>query len=87
MLQLNPNAIVTCMWLRKWRIKLNDLKFVQITYKLKKDVCPQMFLDNANLSQLTVVKYLGLFLDSRLSWITHILMKRNQLSNRLRELM
>ena len=73
------------MWIRKWRIKANVLKSVQIIYTLKKDLCPQVFLDKANLPQLTVVKYLGLHLG--LSWKTHILMRRNQLSNRLRELM
>ena len=45
------------------------------------------FLSNANLPQMTVTKYLGLHLDSRRTWKTYILMKRNQLSIRLRERM
>ena len=75
------------MWLRKWRFKPNVLKSLHITFTLKKDVCPQVFLDNANLPQVTMVKYLGLHLDSRLTRKTHILMKTNQLLIRLRELM
>ena len=64
-LQLNPNDID--IWLRKWRIKPNVLKSVQITFTLKKDLCPQVFLDNANLPQVTMLKYLGLPVDSRLT--------------------
>ena len=54
---------------------------------MKNDLCPQVLLNNANIAQVTVVKYLGFHLDSRLTWQTHILIKRNQLSIRVRELM
>ena len=57
-LQLNLNAID--VWLRKCRIKPNVLKSVQITFTLKKYLCTQWFFVNANLSQRTVVNYLGL---------------------------
>ena len=38
----------------------------KITFSLKKYLWSQVFLNNANLSQVTVVKYLGLHLESRL---------------------
>ena len=56
------------------------------SYKIRSDYLrfeerfvPQAFLNKANLPQVTVVNYLDLHLDSRLTWKTHILMKRNQL--------
>ena len=84
-LQSNLNEIDR--WLRKWRIKPNVTKSVQITFTLKRDSCPQVFLNNAALPQVTAVKYLGMHLDRRLTWKSHILMKRCQLSLRLRDLL
>ena len=63
-LQLNLNDID--MWLRKWRIKPNVLKSVEISFTLKKDLCSQVLLDNAYLPKVTVVKYSGLHQSSYL---------------------
>ena len=74
------------LWLKKLRIKANESKSVQVTFTLKKGKCPEVLLNSKTLPQATDVKYLGLHLDQRLTWQKHILMKRNQLSLKLREL-
>ena len=84
---LQSNLNETDRWLRKWGIKPNVTKSVQITFTLKRDSCPQAFLNNAALPQVTAVKYLGMHLDRRLTWKSHILLKRCQLPLRLLDLL
>jgi len=37
------------LWLRKWRMKANESKSVQVTFTLKKDTCPPVQLNNNHL--------------------------------------
>jgi hypothetical protein len=80
-LQTNLNEIQ--LWLKKWRMKVNETKSVQITFTLKKNTCPAVQLNNKQLTQPDEVKYLGINLDRKLTWRKHISTKRKQLDLKL----
>jgi hypothetical protein len=69
-------------WLKKWHININETKSLQITFTLKKGKCPSVYLKNTALPQSSTVKYLGMHLDSRLTWKRHIAKKKK--ANRLK---
>ena len=73
-------------WFKTWRIKTNEEKSVQITFTLKKDTCPVVFLNNKPIPQSNTAKYLGIHLDRRLTWKDHIWHKRKQLNLKLRNM-
>lgn len=73
-------------WLKMWRIKVNEGKSAHITFTLKTDTCPPVYLNNVVLPQVTEVKYLGMHLDRRLTWKTHIWNKRLNLNLKYRQL-
>lgn len=83
---LQLNLLHVEHWLKKWRIRANETKSVQITFTLKRDTCPPVALNSTTLPQVTDVKYLGLHLDQRLTWKNHLLMKRKQLGLKLRDI-
>jgi hypothetical protein len=82
-LQVHLNKIH--FWLKKWRMKANETKSVQVTFTLKKQTCPPVHLNN-KLTQTDDVKYLGIHLDRKLTWGNHISAKRKQLDLKLRKL-
>lgn len=73
-------------WLQTWRIKANTTKSVQVTYTLKKTTCPPVSFNNQLLPQSDDAKYLGLYIDRRLTWQKHIFTKRKQLGLKLTSL-
>lgn len=73
-------------WLKKWRIKANGTKSVNITFTLRRGSCPPVTLNNIDVPQADHVKYLGLHLDKRLTWQKHIFTKRKQLGIQTRKL-
>lgn len=66
-------------WLRIWRIKVNEQKSVHVTFTLKKEICPPVKINNKQIPQFKTAKYLGMHLDSSLTWKTHVWNKRKQL--------
>lgn len=66
-------------WLKDWRIMANELKSVQISFTLKQETCPPIMLNQSEIPQKTEVKYLGMYLDKRLTWKKHIEAKRMSL--------
>lgn len=72
-------------WLKIWRIKVNANKSCHITFTLRKGNCPQVSLYGNPIPQSDEVKYLGMHLDRRLTWKTHIWTKRKQLGLKLRK--
>jgi hypothetical protein len=66
-------------WLKRWRIKANETKSVHITFALRPGTRPPVQLNGTSIPQEESIKYLGLDLDRRLTWRTHILAKRKQL--------
>lgn len=72
-------------WFRIWRISVNGAKSVQVTFTLKKETCPAVFLNNQQIPQADKAKYLGMHLDRRLTWKDHIWTKRKQLNLKMRK--
>lgn len=83
-LQNNLNQVQK--WLQTWRIKANETKSAQITFTLRKDTCPAVSLYDQKIPQATEVKYLGVYLDRRLTWQKHIFTKRKQLGLQVRNM-
>ena len=66
-------------WLAKWRIAVNEQKCVHITFTLRRQTCPPVQTNMLNIPQHLNVKYLGIHLDRRLTWKTHIDAKITQI--------
>jgi hypothetical protein len=78
MIQRHLNIIH--QWTKRWKIKINESKSSFITFTLKKDTCPQVTMNNISIPVCSEVKYLGLILDSKLTWNCHIKNKRKALN-------
>jgi hypothetical protein len=72
-------------WLKKWRININVSKSVQVTFTLRKEQCPAVHINNTVIPQSPTAKYLGLHLDSRLTWTQHIAKKRKQIDIKVKD--
>ena len=81
MLQRHLNIIH--LWTKRWKIKINETKSSFITFTLNKKTCPQISMNNIPIPIYTQIKYLGLTLDSKLTWNPHIVDKRKALNSRL----
>lgn len=66
-------------WLKHWRIKANESKSTHVTFTLNHGSCPPVQMNQVELPQENEVKYLGLYLDKKLKWKTHIKTKRKAL--------
>jgi hypothetical protein len=56
------------------------LKGPSTTFKTKRTNCPPATINNIQIPVQTEVKYLGLYLDQKLTWQKHIKTKRQQLN-------
>ena len=54
----------------------NEIKLVQVTFTLKHENCPALTLNSIRIPQSEEAKYLGIHLDKRFTWKTHIFTKR-----------
>jgi hypothetical protein len=72
-------------WLQKWRIKVNQNKSTHITCTNRKGQCPPISINQTTITQDSTVKYLGLHLDSKLTWRELITKKRKQLDLKTKE--
>lgn len=81
MLQRHLNIIH--LWTKRWKIKINETKSSFITFTLNKKTCPQITMNNIPIPIYTQIKYLGLTLDSKLTWNPHTVDKRKALNSRL----
>uniref|UniRef100_A0ABD2W2E7 Reverse transcriptase domain-containing protein n=1 Tax=Trichogramma kaykai TaxID=54128 RepID=A0ABD2W2E7_9HYME len=73
-------------WYKAWRIKVNETKSVHTTFTLRKGICPSVELNGVAIPQSPTVKYLGIHLDQRLTWRSHIWTKRKQLGTKIRSM-
>lgn len=73
-------------WLTNWKIKVNENKSLHVTFTMRTPTCPAVTLNNVALPQADEVKYLGIHLDRRLTWHSHIWNKRLQLNLKTRNL-
>ena len=75
-------------WCKKWLLKLNPLKCdsICISYKRVPPLCAY-FLDGQQISLKSVVRYLGIFINSQLKWgdhMKHLVAKASRSLNYLR---
>ena len=73
-------------WTKKWGIKTNETKSVQVTFTLRTASCPPVKINNIEIPQSTEAKYLGLHLDRKLNWKKHIFTKRKALGLQQRKM-
>jgi hypothetical protein len=74
------------IWLKKWRIRINETKSLHVTFTMRKGQCPAVHINNTEIPQSSTVRYLGLHLDSRLTWKQHIAKKRRQIDQKVKDL-
>jgi hypothetical protein len=67
-------------------MKVNETKSLQITFILKKNMCPAIQLNNKQLTKTDDAKYLGTHLGRNRTWRKHVFTKRKQLDRKLRKL-
>jgi hypothetical protein len=82
---LQEYLIIFQCWLQKWKIKINESKSTHLTFTLRNDPSPPLYLNNVEIPPATTVKYLGLHLDTKLNWKDHIIKKRKQMDIRHKE--
>ena len=58
-------------WLQEKQIKANPNKCNHITFTLRKQIQPNILLNGTHITQTKQVKYLGLHLDTQLTWKQH----------------
>jgi hypothetical protein len=74
-------------WSQLWGIKFNETKCTHVTFTLRKEPCPPLYLNNVQIPVADVVRYLGLYIDKRLTWNPHTRLKRKQVNTRYRMLL
>lgn len=80
MMQSHLDLIQT--WLQLWKIQLSVAKSHHITFTLRRHDCPAVQINGIVLPHNTVVKYLGLHLDRRLTWGAHVTATRQKVRSR-----
>lgn len=73
-------------WTRDWRIALNETKSVHVNFTYKKTNDLPIFLNLARIPFANEAKYLGMTLDAKLKWNSHVKMKRKELDIKYREM-
>jgi hypothetical protein len=77
--KLETTLLAIQSWLRDWQIKANETKSVHVTFTTRREKCPPVLINDVQIPQENHAKYLGLHLDRRLTWHTHIFAKRKHL--------
>lgn len=84
--KLQKNLDEISHWLKRWRMRANEAKSVHVTFTTRRETCPQIKLNDVPIPQSDNAKYLGMHLDRRLTWKSHILTKRKSLGIKYREM-
>lgn len=77
-------------WCRRWRVKVNGAKSAHLTFALRRQPCPPLTFNTVPIPSPEHTRYLGLYLDKRLTWNPHTRLKRIDLNRKfglLRRLM
>jgi hypothetical protein len=61
--------------------KINEVKSTQVNFSLRREECPAVFLNNKQIPASPSTKYLGIYLDSHLTWKEHIKTQTDRLKN------
>jgi hypothetical protein len=72
-------------WLQTWNNKINESKSTYLTFTLRNDPSPPIYLNNIKIPSATMVKYLRLHLDNKLIWKNCITKKQKQMDLRYKE--
>lgn len=82
-LQKAINKIVK--WMQDWKIKLNQQKSTHITFTLRRiEEGHSLYIDGQKIPHSDTAKYLGIHLDTRLTWKHHIRKKAEQIRHKIR---
>jgi len=73
-------------WATKWKIKVNETKSTQVTFTLRKGHSPPTLFNNIIIPNSPSVRYLGLHMDTKLTWREHIIKKRKQIDHKFKQL-
>lgn len=75
------------LWTKRWKIKLNELKSVQVNFTNKPiQNPPAVKLNGVDIPHENKAKYLGMTLDVKLKWKEHVKKKRIELEQKYREM-
>jgi hypothetical protein len=77
--KLQNHLDIISRWFHQWKIRVNTTKSVHITFTTRSGTCPQVNISINLIPVKTEVKYLGLYLDEKLTRKSHIKAKRRQL--------
>ncbi len=69
-------------WTKKWKIKINSTKSVQVDFSLWTHGYTPVLIDKDPVPLQDNARYLGIHLDKRLNWKIHITKKRDELNIR-----
>jgi hypothetical protein len=69
--------------MEQWKITVNPAKFTQVIFTTRRADYPQVSINNFPIPMKQEVKYLGLHLDKKLTWLTHIKSKKDNYSLKL----
>lgn len=83
-LQKSVDEIIA--WTNKWKIQLNTGKSVKVNFALRPHLSVPTYINGEEIPTQNHAKYLGLHIDSKLMWKTHILKKCEEVKARLRSL-
>lgn len=73
-------------WGQKWKIRINSEKSANITFSLRPHPHTPATFNSSIIPYCSAVKYLGVHLDERLTYSTHVRIKRKELDLRLRNI-
>jgi hypothetical protein len=73
--KLQTHLLAIQIWLQKLRMQANALKSVHVTFTTRSGTCPPVRMNNVQLPYEDHIKYLGLHLDRKLTWLHHIFTK------------
>lgn len=71
-------------WSQRWKIAINHSKSTRVDFALRPHPITPTIIDGTVIPHGSHAKYLGLTLDSKLLWRTHVTLKRDELNARFR---
>ena len=72
-------------WSKIWKISINEGKSVRVDYTLRSHTYIPTFWNNQAIPMASAARYVGIHLDSKLSWEEHVKQKCNFLNSKFRK--
>lgn len=83
-LQTSTDELLT--WTKRWKIHFNKEKSICVDFSLRKHSFIPTFIYNQPITVASSTRCLGAHLDKRLTWRTHLIIKRTELNLKFRTL-